>query len=342
MRTDLDVLKNAIKITDLAATLGLQIKNKTAHCFKHQDRTPSLSFDTKANRFKCFSCNISGSIIDLYKEIRGVNVSEAIDELIKMTNLTQGQKRVFMSQKPQEQGKVYSNPIYTPKATQKPITDAIAGIYKALLDFCGELDETSRAYLMGATRGLIKETIARFKLFCIKDYTATNKFMQKKFSLEALKEAGLVSEAGNLIFYQHKIIIPFIESNRIIFLQARRMDDQQPKYMHLKKRSVPLFNAEILKSLAKGEKVYLCEGVFDAMMLDQAGFKATAILGVNNFKPEMAGLYGGLDIVLCLDNDESGRRRTQTIANIFLTQGQSVKRKLLPDGVKDITEWYIK
>ena len=65
MKTDLDTLKDAIKITDLAITLGLQVEGKTAHCFKHQDRTASLSFDTKTNRFKCFSCNISGSVIDL-------------------------------------------------------------------------------------------------------------------------------------------------------------------------------------------------------------------------------------------------------------------------------------
>jgi DNA primase len=165
--------------------------------------------------------------------------------------------------------------------------------------------------------------------------------MREKFSLEQLQHAGLYNEKGNLIFYQHKVIIPFIESGRVIFLQGRRTDDQQPKYMHLK-RSVPLFNAEILKRLATGERVYICEGVFDAMTIEQAGYKAVAILGVNSFKPQMTELFSGRDVVLCLDNDEQGEQATQDLARVFLLQGQSVKRKLLPDGVKDITEYCIK
>jgi len=346
MKTDLDTLKDAIKITDLARSLGLQIRGRQASCYnkashKNGDKNFSLGLDTKTNRYKCFACGASGSVIDLYKEVKGVDLSQAITELAKMAGLTQERTGAFTSQKPQGQGKTTPSPAYTPEATPRPITDAIAGIYKALIDCCGELDEPSLAYLTGATRGLTKETIARFKLFCIKDYNATNKFMREKYSPEALKEAGLVSDAGNLIFYQHKVIIPFIESGRVIFLQGRRTDDQQPKYMHLK-RSVPLFNAETLKNLATGERVYICEGVFDAMMIEQNGYKATAILGVNNFKPEMAELFSGLEVVLALDNDEQGRRATQDLAGVFSLQGQSVKRKLLPDGVKDITEWYIK
>jgi DNA primase len=111
--------------------------------------------------------------------------------------------------------------------------------------------------------------------------------------------------------------------------------------MHLK-RPVPLFNTDTLKDLKAGDKVYICEGVFDAMMLEQQGYKAVAILGVNNFKPEMAELFKGLEVVLCLDNDESGKLGTQTLARVFLFNGQSGKTKTLPDGVKDITEYFIK
>lgn len=348
MKTDLDTLKDAIKITDLARNLGLQLRGRQASCYnkashKHGDKNFSLGLDTKTNRYKCFACGASGSVIDLYKEVKGVSLSEAIDELAKIAGLQNNGKqqpasRIKTSTK---QAETSTSPIYTPEAPYKPLTDAIVGIYKALSDYCGELDEPSLAYLTGATRGLTREIIKRFQIFSIKDYQATNKYMREKFSLETLQHAGLYNEKGNLIFYQHKVIIPFIESGRVIFLQGRRTDSQQPKYMHLK-RSVPLFNAKTLKTLATGERVYICEGVFDAMMLEQAGFKATAILGVNNFKPEMAELFSGLDVVLCLDNDEQGARATQDLARVFLLQGQSVKRKLLPDGVKDITEWYIK
>ena len=367
MKTDLKSLKDAINITDLARELGIKFKGNSrtkAHCFKHQDRTPSLSF--KDNRFKCFSCNISGSVIDLYKEVKGVSVSEAITDLAKMTEgkhtpPTQGQAGAYTARQPiktQGEGKTTPSPFYTPEAPQKPLTDAITGIYKALSDHCGGLDDESLAYLTGPTRGLTKETLARFRLFSVKDYATTNKFLQGKFSIEALREAGLVSEKGNLIFYKHKVIIPFIENEKIIFLQGRRIDTDKDaissKYMHLK-RPVQLFNAETLKTLATGAWVYICEGAFDAMMLEQNGIKAVAILGVNNFKPEMAELFGGLEVVLCLDNPKPDstpedrekelknlKEAGQKIAGVFEMQGQRVYARKLPNRIKDITEYFIK
>jgi DNA primase len=344
---DLDTLKRAISITDLAKTLGLQVKGKQARCFnssrhKHADKSPSLGLDLETNRFKCFACGVSGSIIDLYKEVKGVEVSQAIRELADMAGLRKdtktyekGTKRHILS--PATKGEK----VRKGKIIPQPQNRATSAIYEDLRGYCGELDTQSLAYLTGASRELTKETIARFRLFAIKDYSATNKFMQGKFSFEQLQGAGLVSEAGNLIFYQHKIITPFYANGEIVFLQGRRTDQEQPRYMHLK-RQVPLFNIDTLRGIKVGGKVYICEGVFDAMMLEQEGFKAVAILGVNNFKPEMSQLFKGLEVVLCLDNDEGGRQGTKALARLFLLNGQSVKTKVLPDGVKDITEYFIK
>ncbi|MBA7671223.1 DNA primase [subsurface metagenome] len=334
---DLDQLKQAIRIDDLARQLGLQVRGRQARCFnvamhKHQDRNPSLGFDLKTNRFKCFACGVSGSIIDLYIGVKKVGLKQAINDLAQMAGFTDNPR-------PLKRKEDISREVNKPIPEQ---TGAITkGIYKTLQDYCGELDQKSLAYLTGATRGLKKETISHYRLFSIKDYPATNKFMQEKFNLGQLKQAGLVSEKGNLIFYEHKIVIPFYNNGRIIYLQGRRADDQQPRYLQIK-RPVPLFNADILKEIAPGSKIYICEGVFDAMLLAQEGYKAVAILGVNNFKPEKAGLFKGFEVVLCLDNDESGKLATQALARIFLLQGQKVKTKRLPDGIKDITEYFIK
>jgi len=338
---DLDALKQAIRITDLARDLGLQVRGKQARCFnasihKRGDKTPSLGFDLMTNRFKCFACGVSGSIIDLYKEIKGVEVSQAIRDLAQMAGL---QKTSTGQPKSGAKNRVIQP--QTPRRQQAGNLDALAGIYEALRGYCGTLDTQSLAYLTGETRGLTQETLTRFRLFSIKDYASANKFMREKFSLEQLQGAGLVSEAGNLLFYQHKIIIPFLNDGRIIFLQGRRTDQDHPRYLHIEK-PVPLFNADTLKDLKAGERVYICEGVFDAMILEQNGYKAVAILGVNNFKPEMASLFTGLEVVLCLDNDESGQQATKALAGLFLLQGQSIKTKVLPDGIKDITEYFIK
>ena len=66
---------------------------------------------------------------------------------------------------------------------------------------------------------------------------------------------------------------------KVIYLspQGRRLDQEQPKYLHLK-RPVPLYNRDALAELDKGKKIYIAEGVFDAMMLEQNGYKAVGIL----------------------------------------------------------------
>ena len=98
---DLDQLKRAIPIIDLAHRLGLQVRGRQARCFngdrhKHQDKHFSLGLDLKTNRFKCFACGVNGSIIDLYKKVKGVDVSQAIRDLADMAGL-QDSKRGYKS-----------------------------------------------------------------------------------------------------------------------------------------------------------------------------------------------------------------------------------------------------
>ena len=46
-------------------------------------------------------------------------------------------------------------------------------MFQALKEFCGKLDEESKAYLLGNNRGLTEKTIKHFGIFCIKDYKTT-------------------------------------------------------------------------------------------------------------------------------------------------------------------------
>jgi len=339
-KIDLDQLKQAMPIMDLAKSLGLEVRGRQARCYngdahKHGDRSFSLGLDINRNRFKCFACGEQGSIIDLYKQVKGVELSQAIKELAEMTGLTPMSHQTGYN-KPY----AYKDVKTPPQATREAInedTGAYSDIYEELNFYCAGLDQESEQYLKG--RGLTDRTLNRFLLFSVKDYQATDKHLKDKFSTDELQRAGIMGEKGNLIFYKHKIIIPFLQDGRITFLQGRRLDQEQPKYLHLK-RPVPLFNADALTDTDKGKKIYIAEGVFDAMMLEQNGYKAIGILGVNNFKPDYTDLFKGLDVVLALDNDEAGERGTNELAKMFYLKGQGVSSKQLPDGIKDITDYF--
>ena len=79
-------IKERVNIIDAANKLGIDIlKNNKARCPLHSDKVPSLSF--KGNRFKCFSCNISGDVIDLTASVKGVTLLDAAKMLDLMYGL---------------------------------------------------------------------------------------------------------------------------------------------------------------------------------------------------------------------------------------------------------------
>lgn len=84
---DLKALKEKVSILEAVRYLGLtvhpqnklQCYNSSAH--KNNDAHPSLSLDHNKNRYTCFSCKESGSIIDLVSGYKGITKLAAMQEL---------------------------------------------------------------------------------------------------------------------------------------------------------------------------------------------------------------------------------------------------------------------
>lgn len=327
-------LKQDVPIVDLARRLGLEVRGRQARCYnshahKHNDRHFSMGLDERRNRYKCFACGEQGDVIDLYMRVRGVGFGEAVKELANWYGLA---FRGFVNVSKLGEHKKQSD-----EAFGGARGGDLCKVYEEFYSVCGGLDKESKEYLVG--RGLKQEAIERFLLFSVSDYKKVDRHLKDRFSVEELRLAGLVSYGGNLIFYKHKIIIPFLQDGRIVFLQGRRLDQGQPKYLHIR-RPVPLYNQDALVEAEEGQKVYIAEGVFDVMMLEQNGYSAVGILGVNNFKQDYISLFKKFEVVLALDNDEAGKKATKRLAKMFYEQGQRVNSIQLPNGVKDVSDYF--
>nr|HPL56537.1 toprim domain-containing protein [bacterium] len=196
----------------------------------------------------------------------------------------------------------------------------------------------------------------RFKIFDIKDYKKTREFLVKNFKDEDLKEAGLFYSNNRFAFTKNKIVIPLIEDGKIVSLRARFFDNglddpnliKTPtftycKYESLKGISGRFFNGDILSTLKAGERIYLCEGEFDTMIAEQYGLKAIGLLGVSTYNDKMIKRLKDFDLVICLDNDEAGKKQAYNIADIFKDiTSKDAKINILPEGIKDLTELFIK
>ncbi|MBU1173124.1 MAG: toprim domain-containing protein, partial [Proteobacteria bacterium] len=118
-----------------------------------------------------------------------------------------------------------------------------------------------------------------------------------------------------------------------------------PKYKSTAGVADKLFNSDILKTLKKGDRVYLAEGEFDTMILDQHGYNAVGVLGVSNYNEDTIKRLNDFDLQICFDNDEQGKKEAEKISRIFNRQTERLayfETAIKDAGVKDITELFIK
>ena len=366
----IDDIKNRINIIKLAKSEGLQLKKqsnrlyKTTCCF-HNEKKASLTFYADTNTFNCFACQVNGDAINFYAKRHGVSNKEAIKELagrlglqMSFKGLKQAERadlmalqedRRFTGLKDQLRGKERQF-----KRTERQIND----IYRALQGFCGGIDQETETYLTSESRGLTAETIKKFGIFSIRDYKKTKEFLLNKFSLERLKEIVLIDSRNRFLFTKNKIVIPVIEDGKIVAIRGRFFDRgisdpdifshktfSYPKYKSTTGVVDRLFNGDILKTLKKGDRVYLAEGEFDTMILDQHGKNAVGVLGVSNYSEEIIKKLNDFDLQICFDNDEQGKKEADKVARIFNRQTGRIayfETALKDAGVKDITELFIK
>jgi len=80
-----------IPIVDIAQYYGIDAQRKGAHwwanCIEHEDKTPSLRFNTSTNRFCCYSCGLNGSSIDLVSKMFELNIMDSVKKINSDFNL---------------------------------------------------------------------------------------------------------------------------------------------------------------------------------------------------------------------------------------------------------------
>ena len=74
---DSEAVKNKI-----ANDLGLKFKNNKCLCFKHSESNPSMSYDPKKKKYKCFSCGASYDIFNHYQEYYNKSFLEAVKSIV--------------------------------------------------------------------------------------------------------------------------------------------------------------------------------------------------------------------------------------------------------------------
>jgi len=366
----IDDIKSRLNIITLAESEGLKLVKqsnrlyKTTCCF-HNETKASLTFYADTNTFNCFACQANGDAINFYAKRHNLENKEAIKELAGQLGLQKGYQRHTrnttsdLTRKDEPRGIVSLKEHLKGKERQlKRIQRQPDDIYRALQEFCDGIDQETETYLTSESRGLTAETIKQFGIFSIKDYKKTKEFLLNKFSFERLREIALIDSKNRFSFTKNKIVIPVIEDGKIVAIRGRFFNKgisdpdifsyktfSYPKYKSTAGVADRLFNSDILKTLKKGEQVFLAEGEFDTMILEQYGKHAVGVLGVSNYSEDTIKRLNDFELQICFDNDEQGKKEADKVARIFNRQTGRIayfETALRDAGVKDITELFIK
>lgn len=332
---EVEKLKN-IAITDVAVRLGIQlVRNKTL-CFMHDEKSASLHFNKNSNSFYCFGCGGKGDVIELVKIILKTDFIHACEWLSAEFLGTVSSKKFI------------SNPKSVRTAIHKPSLDnrhvANIEIYTWIVNNT-TLSKVATDYLM-SERKFTKKTIEKFQ---IRDLMDPKIFLNKllgSWSIEQLTRCGLIltddKNQPRLLWWDHVIIFPFVNvESQVEYIQARRMKkDKNSKYLNLIGVKKPMYNSVCLFDMKVGEKLVICEGIPDAITMEEYGQKAVGILGANSFQQSYVRDLIDYNLYVLPDTDDSGVMFGKKVQEFFKSAGKNVNTILLPKNVKDLNEFY--
>jgi KaiC/GvpD/RAD55 family RecA-like ATPase len=132
------------------------------------------------------------------------------------------------------------------------------------------------------------------------------------------------------------IAFPSIQGDKVISIKYRSLDKKEfsrQKNMD----TTALFNLSTVNLI---EPVFLVEGEFDAIILEQAGFHAVSLQNVNHTlsKEQRDELLMATEVILAGDNDQAG---IQGMAKLWTAFGERTYLLKWPSGCKDANEVFL-
>ena len=160
-----------------------------------------------------------------------------------------------------------------------------------------------------------------------------------------LYERGLsetILKRNHIAWDGERIVIPVFDANGVwMFNKYRRDPDSElgPKYTYDKGSQSSLYGAD---KICRENKIIICEGEFDALILETQGFTAVSSTGgAGTFKEEWLALMLEKDVYVCYDHDDAGYKGIERITKMM----PMIKTIWLPHEVGehgDITDYFIK
>lgn len=300
-----------LPIEAVATRLGMTVERHRALCYAHEDKHPSLMFDVKRNRAKCWSCGeaVSGPI-DLCMKYGRMRFREAVAYLAGGSTMIREEAEASVALDATRYGR-------QSEGLGGDMTEFDAARYERMFDRpCLSLQ--CKEWLYG-----------------VRHY--------QPWAVDMLR---LASWKEFLVIPYYDLQMPY---PRLTGIEYRYMGNDPGKPRFIFPRGVRanrmLFNLPVLNRVPCDSEIYLCEGPSDCIALTSDCKPAIAFASATLFRAgtgaDMLNVLRGRNVVAVMDNDEPGEHLYAEVVKAAEMVGFALRRFDLPKQYKDYSEMYV-
>jgi len=302
----------------------------TGRCPFHEERTPSFSVNPVDKLYHCFGCGVGGDVVTFVRETENLDFVGAIEWLAER----------FRVQLEYEEASPRIDAERRKRERLLALLEHTTAYFERLL-WEGDAGKPVRDYLAG--RGLGEEISREFRLGLSPGRGLAQKALEKGFTRDELRGAGLSTVRGG-DYFPPRLMFPLCDARgRVVGFQARKLHDDDPlrgKYVNspesdLFKKSAILYGLHLARAaISKQDRAAVVEGNTDVIALRQAGFEPVAASMGTALTERQLRELGRLTrrIFLCFDADAAGQEATLRGMELAAAQGFDVKVVTLPRG----------
>lgn len=324
-----------LDILQVADLLGMGLRNKRALCIHHDDHHPSLAFNVRKNTCHCYSCGFSADTIGLVRERLNLGFSEACRWLADHFD-------VYIADEHRD-------------THRKDVKKAITASDRRMASLRAHFAEThvshghpSSAYVAQASVD-VEFYQQMFRQMHLSESGQRFLFEERLLSPEALKVCQIVSteqsvcmaRVGRGVFDGPSLIFPYFDQDgRLVSVQSRYLGKEKEisRFKFAPGSHRMIYGLDRLKDYPPDEPLLITEGPSDCWTALTLGFHAIAIPSATLFDRRFQGLLAGRNLHIFPDQDEAGLSLYFELKKAL----PSLVYHQLPEGCKDLSEYYLK
>lgn len=342
-----------LDILQVADLLGMGLRNKRALCIHHDDHHPSLAFNVRKNTCHCYSCGFSADTIGLVRERLNLGFSEACRWLADHFD-------VYIADEHRE-------------THRKDVKKAVTASERRMASLRAHFAETHVSHGCPSSAYVAPSSVdvefyqQMFRQMHLSESGQRFLFEERLLSPEALKVCQIVSteqsvcmaRVGRGVFDGPSLIFPYFDQEgRLVSVQSRYLGKKRPESSfdmnkvsvdEAKPKEIPrfkfapgshrmIYGLDRLKDYPPGEPLLITEGPSDCWTALTLGFHAIAIPSATLFDRSFQGLLAGRNLHIFPDQDEAGLSLYFELKKAL----PSLVYHQLPEGCKDLSEYYLK